>query len=144
MKRAFFLLMVMVWAAAAYALPSTVEDGVQLRTGPSFADDVKLDLPKDYPLKIIERNAGWCLVADWLNCQGWVEEKSITGESTGVVRKSNISLRSGPGTRFTKLSKLYQGMTVKILGSKGVWFKVLVIDGPSPIEGWLHSRYLWG
>lgn len=145
MKRSVIFLGALILAAtAARAFPSTVDEGIQLRSGPSEANEVKLEMPKNYPLRVIERSSGWSLVSDWLNCQGWVESERITGESTGVVRRSNISLRSGPGTRYTKLTKLYQGMIVKFLGKKGVWRKILVIDGPEKIEGWVHGRYLWG
>ncbi|OGC11336.1 hypothetical protein A3K48_02330 [candidate division WOR-1 bacterium RIFOXYA12_FULL_52_29] len=143
-KSFIFLVSLIITAGAALAYPSTIDEGALLRTGPSEAEEVKIDLPRSYPLKVLKRSGGWALVTDWLNCQGWVESNLITGESTGVVRRSNVTLRSGPGTRYSSLTKLYQGMIVKLISRKGVWHKILVIDGPEPIEGWLHGRFLWG
>ncbi|MBU0630729.1 MAG: SH3 domain-containing protein [Candidatus Margulisbacteria bacterium] len=143
-KIVIFLSSLILTAGIASAYPSTYDEGVLLRAGPSEVDEVKIDLPRNYPLRILKRNGSWALVTDWLNCRGWVESNLITGESTGVVRRSNVTLRSGPGTRYSRRSKLYQGTIVKLLGKKGVWYKILVIDGPEQIEGWLHGKFLWG
>ena len=82
-KSFIFLVSLIITAGAALAYPSTIDEGALLRTGPSEAEEVKIDLPRSYPLKVLKRSGGWALVTDWLNCQGWVESNLITGESTG-------------------------------------------------------------
>jgi cell wall-associated NlpC family hydrolase len=46
------------------------------------------------------------------------------------------NLRSGPSTNYSKVGKLRQGQTVKLLGRNGGWFKVETQAGA---VGWIHG-----
>jgi len=51
-----------------------------------------------------------------------------------------INLRSGPGTRYQKVTDLYQGYLLAILAKKGNWYQVKVVDPPEGKTGWVKSN----
>ncbi|MCU0641051.1 MAG: SH3 domain-containing protein [Candidatus Margulisbacteria bacterium] len=63
------------------------------------------------------------------------------GMVTGC-RWYTVNLRSGPGTGYAKVSELYQGYVLDILGRKGSWYKVEIVDPPEGITGWIHRKFV--
>jgi uncharacterized protein YgiM (DUF1202 family) len=57
-------------------------------------------------------------------------------------RFSTVNLRSGPGTGYAKVSELYQGYQLAILGKKGRWYKVKLVDPPEEMTGWIRNNFV--
>lgn len=129
---------------SSLALPSTKVDGVRLRSGPGKSYSVKMDLPKYYPLKIVARSGAWRKVVDWQNTRGWVHKSTLSSQRTAIVRKLRVNLRSGPGTRYRRVSRLFKGYTLKIIKYYGAWYKVKVVDPPNGPTGWIYRTLIWG
>ncbi|MBR0414466.1 MAG: fibronectin type III domain-containing protein [Clostridia bacterium] len=56
---------------------------------------------------------------------------------------SELALRSGAGTGYTKLAGLTRGALVQYLGRSGLWYKVKVLNsGNKGKTGYVHSDYL--
>ena len=61
------------------------------------------------------------------------------GERTeGYVIASALNVRSGPGTNYNILGKLYSGELVEILGSTGGWYKISYNGG----TGYVSAEYV--
>ncbi len=50
-----------------------------------------------------------------------------------------LSPRSGPGTGFPELRRLGPSTYVVVLGYRGPWRLVRLLDG---VQGWVHGRWL--
>ena len=62
-----------------------------------------------------------------------------TGEHTeGYVIASALNVRSGPGTNYNILGKLYSGELVEILGSANGWYKISYNGG----AGYVSAEYV--
>lgn len=76
-----------------------------------------------------------------------VTDSSQAG-STGVVDNTDLGVyvRSGAGTSYSYLTKVYRGQVVSILGqtSSGgaVWYNVSLTVGTTPYTGWIHGSYV--
>lgn len=138
------LIFLICFSLNSLALVSTKVEGVKLRTGPGTSYREKMDLPKYYPLKIIAKSGNWCKVADWMNTQGWVYQPLLSNKRTAIVKRVRVNLRSGPGTRYSRVTQLYKGYILRVLKRSGNWYKVIVVDPPSRVEGWIYSRLVWG
>jgi polyisoprenyl-teichoic acid--peptidoglycan teichoic acid transferase len=70
------------------------------------------------------------------NGTGTTEEEGQTMVVTGVY----VNVRSGPGTDQQIIGKVYQGDTVKVVGStSNGWSKVILADGT---QGYMSSQFL--
>lgn len=126
------------------ALVSTKVAGVKLRTGPGPSHTQIVDFPKYYPLKVIAKSGKWYKVVDWMNTRGWVYAPLLSNKRTAVVRGWRVNLRSGPGNRYRRITRLYQGYILRVLKSHGNWYKVIVVDPPHWRKGWIYRRLVWG
>ena len=65
-------------------------------------------------------------------------------KTTGRVRGLNVngdnflSVRTGPGTGFREIDRIYTGDRVSICGSSGSWLKIKFGGG----KAWVHGRYV--
>lgn len=60
----------------------------------------------------------------------------------GKVTGSNVNVRQGPGTHYTRITNLAAGQFVTILGEKDNWFQARLADGTNGwIAGWLVSEH---
>ncbi|MEM7633947.1 MAG: caspase family protein [Pseudomonadota bacterium] len=68
------------------------------------------------------------------------QSRSI-GRVTGLDPTGDnfLSLRTGPGSRFSELDRLSQNELVSIVGRSGKWFKVVT---PAGTTGWVFGRYI--
>jgi uncharacterized protein YgiM (DUF1202 family) len=79
---------------------------------------------------------------------GWFYTNYLSGGSTGDYRtvRTDIYLRTGPGTGYTKIMTIPEGASVEVLGTKNGWYKV-VYNGrtgyiaPGYFEGDAIIRY---
>ncbi|MFH1386548.1 MAG: SH3 domain-containing protein [bacterium] len=132
------------FSVSVSASVSTKVAGVKLRTGPGPSYKQIVELPKYHPLKIIARSGKWYKVTNWMRARGWVDSSLLAKTKTVVVRKMRVNLRSGPRTRYKKITSLYQGYVLRVIKRSGSWYKVIVIDPPQGIEGWIHRKLVWG
>lgn len=68
---------------------------------------------------------------------------AITGSYVTVVDTDNthfVNVRSGPGTNFEKLGKVYPGDKFKLLGTKNNWYQ-LRLDLDATDSGWISAKY---
>lgn len=126
------------------ALVSTKVAGVKLRAGPGSSYKQIAEMPKYHPLKVIARSGKWYKVVNWMNTRGWIYGPLLSNVKTVVVKKWEVNLRSGPGTRYKRITRLYQGYTLRVLKRSGSWYKVIMVDPPKGIKGWIHRKLVWG
>lgn len=76
-----------------------------------------------------------------------VTDSSLAG-STGTVANttSGVYVRSGAGTAYSVLTKVYQGQTMSILGqttvNNKVWYSASMTVGTSTYNGWICGDYV--
>ena len=86
--------------------------------------------------------------------QGQQQQAGATGATAGTVgsewfAKTDVNLRKGPDSSYTKVGMAESGSRVKVLQVSGKWFQVEVIeharpkaDPDSADEGWVNSTNL--
>jgi Caspase domain/Bacterial SH3 domain len=72
-------------------------------------------------------------VADGCNRFGKVRGLDVNGDNF-------LSVRTGPGTGFTEVDRLYTGNGVSICGRQGKWLRVKYGGG----KGWVYGKYVGG
>lgn len=131
-------------------------DRVNLRNTKSWSSTaVILTIEKNEAVDVLEKDSDWAKVS-YNNKIGYVPVNYIklTGNDTGnqnpsvsdkvgkigTVNTSNLNIRSGPGTSYAIISKVYNGDTVLIkeVSSNG-WYKVETTSG---IIGWCSGDYI--
>ncbi len=76
-----------------------------------------------------------------------VTDSTLAG-MTGVVANTElgVNVRSGAGTSYSVLVKVYMGQTLTIQGQTSVgdavWYSVLLTVNGTDYEGWVHSDYV--
>ncbi|MBI5358914.1 SH3 domain-containing protein [Candidatus Amesbacteria bacterium] len=68
---------------------------------------------------------------------------AITGSYVTVVdtdKTGYVNVRSGPGTNFEKLGKVYPGDKFRLLGTKNNWYQ-LRMDLDATDSGWISVKY---
>ena len=65
----------------------------------------------------------------------------LTAVSAGAanfvsVKGDNVNVRTGPGTDTQVSMELFEGYPLKVISSKGDWFKVIDFENDS---GWIHK-----
>ncbi len=140
-------------AAAAPALAETrivnsPGDGfLNLRTGPGSEFQVVRRMGHGSAVEVLEVKGNWARVRhEFSGAQGWAFRKHLVLDSRGsAVREvwspgdGFLNLRSGPGTDFHVLRKMFNGERVEILERKGNWVRVRHQSGT---RGWTYEKYL--
>lgn len=141
----FLLLSFLIFHTGSFAaILSTAVDGVKLYSSPSPSSSELFDYAKGTPVKIIAKSGEWYQVVDWMKLKGWIKKSDLINEVHCVVSRTKINFRSGPGTRYSNLGRLYQGNVLKVLKTTKYWINVQVIDPNTGQAGWVHRRYVWG
>jgi type II secretory pathway predicted ATPase ExeA/uncharacterized protein YgiM (DUF1202 family) len=74
---------------------------------------------------------------------GKVSEKIYENYPKAVVLTKTLSLRTGPSTKYKKISDLYKNETVVVVDdSKGKWAKVIYKKEGKEIEGWVYKKFI--
>lgn len=58
--------------------------------------------------------------------------------STGVIKSTEVNIRSGPGTNYQRLDTILKGSQVDILETQGDWKHITF----GSINGWIASQYI--
>jgi uncharacterized protein YraI len=156
------------WAFAAYLADSapapapsetaTVTESLNLRKGPSLADDVVTVLPAGAVVTVTgeARNgyrsvtwsgySGWAH-ADWLRFgtttqpppQPKPEPKSEPGPQTTGVTTDSLNLRAGPGASYNVIAVIPAGTKIVLTGETSDGYRAVTWNGKS---GWAHGDWI--
>ena len=130
---------------AGFVSVATTEGYIYTTTN-SDEKNIDIGTPPYYPLQILAKNkdCSWYKVKDWMRTTGWIPAEQVCSDQTVIVNKIKINWRSGPGTGYRNLGKLYKGYILQIIGRKGYWLKVKLVDPLKNKVGWVHRRLVWG
>lgn len=72
-------------------------------------------------------------------------DTSVSG-TTGTIVGTGINVRSGPGTSYSKVTKVNSGQSVSILGQNNasgtIWYQVSFSIGAASYTGWIIQNYI--
>lgn len=118
---------------------------LNLRTGPGSNFDVIRRMGHGSSVETLEWSEGWVRVRHQSGAIGWAFGKYLARPaSSGGYRVYSpgdgyLNLRTGPGTRFDILRRMYNGERVTILEVSGTWVRVRHESGA---VGWCSSKFL--
>ena len=113
-----------------------------LRSSPSStASYVLLELPRYYPLAVLESTDEFYRVADFRDRTGWISKSELEKVPGVVVAGRIVNLRKESGTDSEIVFKAEKGVTFKVLEEKGDWLKVFHESGKI---GWIYKKLVWG
>ena len=121
---------------------SVNKDGVNLRSGPDIKYDILYELPKGYPLKVTEKKNGWLKVSDYENDRGWIYASLVSNDRYVIVKANEANVRSGPGTNYKIVGKVYREVVLKKILVQNKWVKVshpLLPGG----KAWIYQNLIW-
>ena len=141
-----FLMAMAPGKAAAITMISVAGEKVNMRKGPSTKYDVKWELGKGFPLRLIGSQGNWYKVADFEGDVGWVYKKLVNRVPHLIVKvnsnsRKRVNIRSGPGTKYKIVGKAEYGVVFKTLKRGDGWVKVQHEQG---LSGWVKRSLLWG
>ncbi len=124
-------------AAADYL--SVTKDGVNLRSGPDTKYEVIYQLPQNYPLKVLSKKGKWIKIEDYEGDKGWIYETLVRPSSHVIVKVKEANVRSGPGTKETKVGTVAKDVILRVEQRQGKWVKV----SHPQIKGWIFANLVW-
>lgn len=139
-KRFFFFLLLFSLSSAAYY--AVAVEGANFRTGAGLNYQIRWDLDKYYPLKLMQTNGEWLKVQDYQGDLGWVNRSTVNTTKTLIIRNPVVNLRGGPGTNYKKIGTAYKGQCFLLLSSTGEWCRIKdVVTGKI---SWVYAALTWG
>ena len=138
-------------AAAAWAevrIVNSPGDGyLNLRTGPGSQYDIILPLRHGSLVEVLETKGSWSRVRHEASGNvGWAFRKYMVAfDGAAPVRfvyspnDGYLNLRTGPGSGFAIVRRMFNGEAVEILERKGGWVRV---SHQSGAQGWAFEKYL--
>ena len=149
-RRLYLSVLGVLMAVAAQAevmIVNSPGDGfLNLRTGPGGGFAIVMQMPHGSALNTLERSGNWARVEHESGAMGWAHTRYMVRHSPGPVKyyvysagDGFLNLRTGPGTRFSIITPMYNGTAVEILERSGNWVRVYTEYGD---EGWAYSKYL--
>ncbi len=139
---AFCLSLVFASSSLAAEYVSIKKNGVNVRSGPSTQEQVRWEIFKSFPLKVLKRQNGWVNCLDFEGDKGWVHENLLANKKTVIVKKPKINLRDTPSTaNDSKIIALVKyGVVFEAIAKRGEWLKIRHDD---TTEGWVHKDLVW-
>jgi SH3-like domain-containing protein len=132
--------LVFVTAASAAEFVSVVKDGVNLRSTPDTAAEVRFQLPAGYPLQLIERKGDWLNVSDYENDRGWISAKLVTTTPYVIIKAAKGNIRAEASANSRQVGKVVREVILKKIDQQGDWVKV---SHPQLPSGWIHQQLVW-
>ena len=68
-----------------------------------------------------------------------INSTEANASDMGIINTSVLNVRSGAGTNYAIIGKLYKGNSIDILSSSNGWYKVKLSNGST---GWVSSQYV--
>ena len=118
---------------------------LNVRSAASSGSSVLAKMPNGSYLTLLSRSGAWWRVEYASGRYGYCHSDYITKVSgTAAVvatNGSNLNVRSGAGTGYTKIGSLAQGERVIVLSRSGSWSRILYYGTKT---GYVSSQYLAG
>lgn len=134
-------------AQAEVLVVNSPGDGfLNLRTGPGSGFDIIMEMTHGTTVNTLEYAGNWARVQHESGAVGWAFRKYMVQPASGPARyyvyspgDGFLNLRTGPGTGFAVVARMFNGEWVEILERSGGWVRVYHQGG---YEGWAFSKYL--
>lgn len=144
---AFALLMAASAQAEMKRVHSPGDGYLNLRTGPGSSYDIVRRMGHGSKVDVLETKGGWSRVRHRTSgSEGWAFGKYLVRPKANSAHRrvyspgdGYLNLRSGPGSDFKILRRMYHGDRVRVLEHKGGWFRVRHASGA---QGWAFGKYL--
>lgn len=121
---------------------SVSEKSASLRSSPSFHGSlIVLEVPLNYPLKIIEENGEFYRVRDYRGRDTWVEKVVVEPTKSVIVDTGTANLRNGPGKTHEVIFKARSGVTFRVIKEQQGW---LFVEHENGRKGWIFKNLVWG
>ena len=125
---------------------------LNVRKGPGTNNSILTKIYKNDKVTILDSSKGWYKVKLTNGKTGWVSDDYIKVSSnsnstssssntgkTGTVTTDVLNVRSGAGTKYSKISSLRKGDKITIQETKNGWHKFKMSNGKT---GWVSSEYI--
>jgi len=143
---AFFLICASIAQAEVRIVNSPGDGFLNLRTGPGSSFAIITQMDHGTTVNTLEISGKWARVEHESGAVGWAFRKYMVPYQAGPAKyyvfspnDGFLNLRTGPGTNFGVISRMYNGSWVEILERSGNWVRVYHEFGD---EGWAYSKYL--
>lgn len=126
----------------------TADGYLNLRTGPSTNDAISMRLYGGTEVDAVGQSGSWRRIVLPDGTTGWASGNFMSNRYRqerpydAIVARTNdgyLNMRSGPGTDFRIIRRLYAGQGVYDTGADGNWLRVRLADGST---GWVSARFL--
>lgn len=132
----------------------TLTARTNFRTKPSTNSSVISVLSTGTKVKMVGETSNFYIIQLGNNQVGYVSKDYVKASNTspsgastytnmsariGTVTGNSVNLRRGPGTNFTKVTKLSKGTSVKVIGSINNFYMVITSDNT---VGMIHKDYI--
>lgn len=151
MRRRTFLATATAFVATAraaqadtYVVNSPGDGYLNLRTGPGSNYAIIRPMTHGSTVETLEWAGNWVRVRHASGDVGWAFAKYL-GRAVSPYKQvyspsdGYLNLRTGPGTQYNIIRRMYNWEGVKLLEIKGNWARVRHDSGAT---GWAHRRYL--
>ena len=142
----FTLMSTLALWAEVLVVNSPGDGFLNLRTGPGGQYNIIMPMQHGTIVETLEAKGNWVRVRHESGNEGWAFRKYMVAFDGGVptLRVNSpgdgyLNLRSGPGSDFAILRRMYNGDWVEVMERKGGWLRVRHESGT---EGWAYSKYL--
>jgi N-acetylmuramoyl-L-alanine amidase len=150
LMRILTTLLLITFALAARAevmIVNSPGDGyLNLRTGPGGKFAIIMRMYHGTAVNTLEYAGNWARVEHESGAVGWAHRKYMVRYDAGPAKyrvyspnDGFLNLRTGPGTGYAVIERMYNGTWVQILERSGNWVRVFHEYGS---EGWAYSKYL--
>ncbi|MBU4342725.1 MAG: SH3 domain-containing protein [Candidatus Omnitrophica bacterium] len=118
-------------------------DGSNVRAGDNVNFESLCKLDKLDPVKIIDKRYSWFKIALPKKAQVYISSDYVDVLSeemrTGQVNALRVSLRAGPGTKYSILGQVSKPEEIDMISEKDGWYRIVPPDGT---RGWIHENQL--
>lgn len=111
------------------------------RAGPSTSEPVEFTATRYYPVKVLERDDGWCKIKDFEGDLAWVADRLLAKVKTIVIKVPRGNIREEPTTSSEVAFQAERGEVFKVLDREGRWLQVVGVQGE---KGWVREDLAWG
>jgi SH3-like domain-containing protein len=138
------VLVVLISSCSWAGFVSVATRDAYIRVAPDENSNEVANVTKFYPLYVLAQAGAWYRVRGWMGEEGWILAAQVSPSRSLVVKKIKVVLHAGPGTKYRSVAPLFKGYVLKVVDKKGPWYRVMLVDPPDGIEGWVHSSMVWG
>lgn len=121
---------------------------LNLRTGPGSGYQIVQRMSHGSLVDVLESKGGWSRVRHQANgAEGWAFDRYLVPQEGRRVKRwvnspgdGFLNMRTGPGSEFRIVRRMYHGDEVEILERRSNW--VRVYHPATGARGWAYSKYL--